>query len=55
MANKVLEEIRVIIIGKLMQHYGYCGVTDDGNKVIINSDDNEGNDIKIIIEIKEGE
>lgn len=52
MENPVLTEIKDFAIKKLQECYGYCGVAEGGKVILINSDDKNGNDITIKIEIK---
>ena len=52
MKNEVLKDITEYATQKLKASYGYCGVAKGETMVMINSDDGEGNDIKISIEIK---
>ena len=49
MKNKVLEEIKEFATKKLNETYGYCGVAEGEDAAMLNSDDQQGNDIKIII------
>lgn len=52
--NKTIEEIVVFAQKQLTQKYGYCGVatSSDGNFIMINSSDEQGLNLKIVIEIK---
>ncbi len=52
MDDPILDDIKKTIINKLAQ-YGYCGVADSAKFALINSTDNNGNDIKITIKIEE--
>jgi hypothetical protein len=49
MKNTVLERIKNFAIKELNAAYGYCGVAEGDDSVMINSDDKNGADIKIII------
>ena len=51
MENEILNDIKKYIIMKLQAEYGYCGVAESSTSVIINSDDKNGNDIKIKLEL----
>ena len=53
MKNTVLDDIKGYAIAKLNSAYGYCGLADSDDKAFINSDDRNGKDIKIVIELKE--
>lgn len=54
MNSKVLDDIKKYALARLQSEYGYAGCADSPDKVWINSDDRQGNDIKITIEsIKE--
>jgi len=52
MKNKVLKEIVDFAAKRLMQEYTYCGVAEGDDMAMLNSDDGNGNDIKIDITIK---
>lgn len=52
MNNIVLENIMNYANKQLRDAYGYCGVAESDTMVMINSDDREGNDIKITIQLK---
>lgn len=49
MENAILEEIKEFAKAKLMGAYGYCGVAEGPDMVMLNSDDKDGHDIKITI------
>jgi hypothetical protein len=51
MDNKTLENIKDYIITQLSLSYQYCGVAEGDNIITINSDDKNGKDIKITIEL----
>ena len=53
MTNEILENIKQYATKLLMTKYGYCGVADDNDFALLNSDDGNGKDIKITIEIKD--
>lgn len=52
MENEVLKDIVEYAKNKLNQSYGYCGVMEGSDMVILNSEDRKGNDIKINITLK---
>ena len=52
MKNEVLNKIRDFAVNELKGAYSYCGLADGDNDVFINSDDGNGNDIKIIIKVE---
>lgn len=52
MDNKVLNEIKEFAVSKLNKEYGYCGLAEGAEVAILNSDDKNGNDIKITIKIE---
>lgn len=52
MENEILKDIIAYASRKLNSVYGYCGVAEGPKMAMLNSDDNNGNDIKIVIEIK---
>ena len=49
--DKVLEDIKNYAVNKLKNEYSYCGSAEGDNAAMLNSDDGQGNDIKITIEI----
>ncbi len=51
MKNEILEKIKKFAINELNHAYGYCGSAESDDSVMLNSDDNNGNDIKITIKI----
>lgn len=53
MENEVLKDIIDYATKKLNSAYGYCGVAEGPKVAMINSDDREGNDIKINIRLEE--
>ncbi len=52
MKNEALNDIKEFATKRLQQEYGYCGVMENDEMVMINSDDKDGNDIAIKITIK---
>jgi hypothetical protein len=54
MQNEILKDIKEYATRRLTEAYGYCGVAEADDMALINSDDKEGNDITIKIEIKPG-
>jgi len=52
MKNKVLKDIQNYAVKSLKDNYGYCGLAESERFLLINSDDGNGNDILIKIEIK---
>ena len=52
MKNAILQEIVEFAAQKLKAAYGYCGVATGETAAMLNSDDREGNDIKINISLK---
>ncbi len=52
MENSVLERIKIFAINELKNTYGYCGLADGSNVAMINTDDKNGNDIKITIKLE---
>lgn len=52
MKNEVLEEIKAFATKKLNEAYGHCGVASGDDIAMINSDDGNGNDIKITIKVE---
>lgn len=54
MKNIILDRIKQFAINELQREYGYCGSAESDNSVILNTNDNYGNDIVIKIDsIKE--
>lgn len=51
--NTVLAKVRDIAVQELRSTYGYCGVIEGEDIVIITSADGEGKDIKITITLKD--
>lgn len=49
MKNPILEKIKTYAIKELNAAYGYCGSAEGEHMAMLNSDDKEGNDIKITI------
>jgi len=49
MDNKVLKDITDYATKKLIEEYGYCGVAENDEMAMLNSDDKQGQDIKITI------
>jgi hypothetical protein len=52
MKNPVLDDIVRYATNKLNMAYGYCGVASGDDNAILNSDDGNGKDIKIVITLK---
>lgn len=52
MKNQILEDIVKYATQKLNSAYGYCGVASGDNMAMLNTDDGQGNDIKINITVK---
>lgn len=52
MKNQVLEEIKAFAVKRLQETYGYCGVADNDDMIIINSSDGNGSDFKITIKVE---
>lgn len=52
MDNEVLQDIVDYAKNKLMAKYGYCGIANSPDMVMLNCDDKAGNDIKINITVK---
>jgi hypothetical protein len=50
--NKILNEIKSDAVKKLMSAYGFCGLAEGPEVTILNSNDMEGKDIKITIELE---
>ena len=53
MENDVLKDIIEYAAKRLNAAYGYCGVAEGPKMAMLNSDDNQGNDIKIHIKLEE--
>ena len=53
MDNTVLEDIKKYAINRLNSTYGYCGVAEGADTVMLNSDDRNGRDILITIVIED--
>ncbi len=54
MDNPVVKEIVADAALKLNQAYGYCGMATAPEFVMLNSDDGNGNDIKITFKVEKG-
>ena len=52
MKNDVLEKIKKFAVNELKNAYGYCGSAEGDNVAMLNSDDKQGNDIKITIKLE---
>jgi len=52
MNNPVLDNLKKWVVTTLNNEYGFCGLADGDDMVMINSTDSEGNDIIINIEVK---
>ncbi|MEM5529574.1 hypothetical protein WN093_12175 [Gammaproteobacteria bacterium AS21] len=52
MKNEILQDIIDYATKQLNSNYGYCGVAEGEKMAMLNSEDREGNDIKIVIELK---
>ena len=55
MKNPVLDRIKTFAVQELSNFYGFCSLADGEDMVMINSSDQDGNDIKITIVVKEDE
>lgn len=53
MKNEVLQDIIEYATRKLNQSYGFCGAATGDSAAMLNSNDNEGNDIIINIKLRE--
>jgi hypothetical protein len=51
MENKVVKEIIDYARKKLNSNYGFCGVAEGHKNAMLNSSDEKGNEIKIIIKV----
>ena len=51
MKDSVLERIKLFAIKELNNAYGYCGSAEGEEMAMLNSDDNNGNNISITIKI----
>jgi hypothetical protein len=51
MDNKILKEIAEDAAQKLNLAYGYCGLAMGPDNAMLNSEDRQGNDIKIVISV----
>lgn len=51
MKNTILNDIKEHVTNKLKYAYGYCGVAENDQIIVINSSDKKGNDIKITIQL----
>ena len=49
MDNKVLKDITDYAVKKLNNAYGYCGLAENDEMAMLDSDDKQGRDIKITI------
>lgn len=54
MKNPVLDDIIEYATKQLVAAYGYCGQAAGDDMAMLNADDGKGNDIKIVITLKEG-
>jgi hypothetical protein len=52
MENEIIKDIIDYATKKLKSAYGYCGVAEGKSMAMLNSEDREGNDIKINITLK---
>jgi hypothetical protein len=52
MKNPVLTDIMKYAVNRLNQAYGFCGVASSDDMAMLNSDDREGKEIKIVITAK---
>ena len=52
MENQILKDIIEYATRKLKNAYGYCGVAENSEMAMLNSDDKSGNDIKITIKLE---
>ena len=52
MENEILKDIIDYAAKRLNEAYGYCGVAEGSTAAMLNSDDNNGNDIKITIKLE---
>jgi hypothetical protein len=52
MKNEILKDIIAYAKNKLTSNYGYCGVAEGETVAMLNSEDREGNDIKINIKLE---
>ena len=52
MENDVLKDIIDYATKRLNSAYGYCGVAEGKTMAMLNSEDRQGNDIKINITLK---
>ena len=52
MENEVLKDIIDYASKKLNSAYGYCGVAEGPAMAMLNSEDRQGNDIKINIKLE---
>lgn len=52
MENEILKDIIRYARTKLMGAYGYCGIAENAEMAMLNSDDKKGNDIKITIKLE---
>lgn len=51
MNNAVLDRIKKFAIQELKNEYGYCGSAEGEDFALLNSEDRNGNDIKINIKL----
>ena len=51
MKDKVLKDIIEYTAKRLTDAYGYCGVAENEEMAMLNSEDRKGNDIKITIKL----
>ena len=52
MENEVLKDIIAYASRKLNASYGYCGVAEGTRLAMLNSGDNNGNDITLTIKVE---
>ena len=52
MDNEILKDIIEYARTKLVEAYEYCGVAEGPDMALLNSEDHNGNDIKINITLK---
>ncbi len=55
MENEILKDIIAYATRKLNSNYGYCGVAEGPNIARLNSDDNNGGEITITINLEQDE
>jgi len=52
MKNPVLNRIKEFAKKELTAAYGYCGIMENDNLIMLNSDDKAGHDISVKIELE---